>query len=186
MNRVQRFNYEGFEITFNGGDNVLVNATQMARPFNKRPAKWLELPSTQEFLDSLMDIRASHNQEFSSVRLSDTSNSPFVKTIMGSPSSGGGTWMHEDVALEFARWLSPTFAIWCNDRIKELLKYGITGSEDAILDIISNPSNAIKLLEALQKERQEKDRLAYQNKLQSKELKISAPKVEYLDRKSVV
>ena len=181
MNRVQRFNYEGFEITFNGGDNVLVNATQMARPFNKRPAKWLELPSTQEFLDSLMDIRALNNQEFSSVRLSDTSNSPFVKTIMGSPSSGGGTWMHEDVALEFARWLSPTFAIWCNDRIKELLKYGITGSEDAILDIISNPSNAIKLLEALQKERQEKDRLAYQNKLQSKELKISAPKVEYFN-----
>ena len=78
MNRVQRFNYEGFEITFNGGDNVLVNATQMARPFNKRPAKWLELPSTQEFLDSLMDIRALNNQEISSVRLPDTSNN---KTI---------------------------------------------------------------------------------------------------------
>lgn len=29
--------------------------------------------------------------------------------------------MHEDVALEFARWLSPKFAIWCSDRIKELL-----------------------------------------------------------------
>lgn len=37
-----------------------------------------------------------------------------------------GTWMHEDVALEFARWLSPAFAIWCNDRIKELLKNGST------------------------------------------------------------
>lgn len=34
--------------------------------------------------------------------------------------------MHEDVALEFARWLSPAFAIWCNDRIKELLKNGST------------------------------------------------------------
>lgn len=32
--------------------------------------------------------------------------------------------MHEDVALEFARWLSPAFAIWCNDRIKELLLTG--------------------------------------------------------------
>lgn len=37
-----------------------------------------------------------------------------------------GTWMHEDVALEFARWLSPEFAIWCNDRIKELLTTGAT------------------------------------------------------------
>ena len=27
---------------------------------------------------------------------------------------GGGTWFHEDVALEYARWLSPKFAIWCN------------------------------------------------------------------------
>lgn len=34
--------------------------------------------------------------------------------------------MHEDVALEFARWLSPMFAIWCNDRIKELLTKGHT------------------------------------------------------------
>lgn len=25
-----------------------------------------------------------------------------------------GTWMHEDVALEFARWLNPAFAIWCH------------------------------------------------------------------------
>lgn len=31
--------------------------------------------------------------------------------------------MHEDVALEFARWLDPIFAIWCNDRIKELIPY---------------------------------------------------------------
>ena len=23
--------------------------------------------------------------------------------------------------MEFARWLSPLFAIWCNDRIKEIL-----------------------------------------------------------------
>lgn len=29
--------------------------------------------------------------------------------------------MHEDVAIEFARWLSPLFSIWCNDRIKELI-----------------------------------------------------------------
>lgn len=32
--------------------------------------------------------------------------------------------MHEDVAIEYARWLSPKFAIWCNDRIKELTQNG--------------------------------------------------------------
>lgn len=37
--------------------------------------------------------------------------------------------MHEDVALEFARWLSPQFAIWCNDRIKELFKEGVVKAQ---------------------------------------------------------
>ncbi len=44
--------------------------------------------------------------------------------------------MHEDVALEFARWLSPKFAIWCNDRIKELMTQGTTslqGNDDALI-----------------------------------------------------
>ena len=53
-----------------------------------------------------------------------------------------GTWLHEDVALEFARWLDPKFATWCNARIKELLKYGATAlnPEDLL-----NPDFIIKL-----------------------------------------
>lgn len=94
----------------------MVNATQMAKPFGKRPAKWLELPSTKEFLKTLSTIRKS--------------DSEFVVTINGGTTEKGkGTWMHEDVALEFARWLSPTFAIWCNDRIKEIL-VGKSAKED--------------------------------------------------------
>lgn len=31
---------------------------------------------------------------------------------------------YESTAIEFARWLSPKFAIWCNDRIKELMTKG--------------------------------------------------------------
>ena len=89
----------------------MINATEMAKPFGKRPGKWLELPSTKEFLRTLSTIRKS--------------DSEFVKTINGGTTEKGkGTWMHEDVALEFARWLSPAFAIWCNDRIKELLLNG--------------------------------------------------------------
>ena len=42
-------------------------------------------------------------------------------TVIKGGNGEQGTWMHEDVALEFARWLSPKFAIWCNRRIKELL-----------------------------------------------------------------
>ena len=101
------FNYNGNPITFQIGEATMVNATEMAKPFGKRPAKWLELPSTKEFLSALQTIRKSDS---------------LIQTIEG---KNGGTWLHEDVALEFARWLSPAFGIWCNDRIKEILKYGI-------------------------------------------------------------
>ena len=104
--QVKTFDYEGNAITFNIGDGVMVNATEMARSFGKRPSKWLELPSSKEFMETLKTVRKSDN---------------LIKTIDG---RNGGTWMHEDVALEFARWLSPKFAIWCNDRIKELLTQG--------------------------------------------------------------
>lgn len=101
------FNYNGGNVTFKTEDGVVyVNATEMSKQFGKRPSKWLELPSAKEFLSTLQTIRKSDS---------------LVKTIEG---KNGGTWMHEDVAIEFARWLSPTFSIWCNDKIKELLTTG--------------------------------------------------------------
>lgn len=103
------FNYNGGNVTFKTEDGVVyVNATEMSKQFGKRPSKWLELPSAKEFLSTLQTIRKSDS---------------LVKTIEG---KNGGTWMHEDVAIEFARWLSPAFSIWCNDKIKELLTTGRT------------------------------------------------------------
>ena len=99
----------------------MLNATEMAKPVGKKPANWLALPSTKEFLTTLSDVRKS---DFA-----------MIQTDKGGISGGGGTWMHEDVALEFARWLSPAFAIWCNDRIKEILTTGvatITNDDEAI------------------------------------------------------
>lgn len=58
--------------------------------------------------------------------------------------------MHEDVALEFARWLSPEFAIWCNDRIKDLFRQGVavTDSTERLLAELrdSRTQDADKLL----------------------------------------
>lgn len=67
--------------------------------------------------------------------------------------------MHEDVALEFARWLSPAFTIWCNDRIKELLQYGMTATQPTLEQMINNPDLVISLATQLKSEREEKQRL---------------------------
>lgn len=106
---MQVFNFENIPISFRFGEGVMINATEMAKAFGKKPAEWLRLPSTQEFLDILVKVRKSHIEKL-------------IKTVRGGTTqTGKGTWMHEDVALEFARWLSLQFAIWCNDRIKEML-----------------------------------------------------------------
>lgn len=140
MNDSKTFIYEGSPVTFQIGEATMVNATEMAKPFGKRPAKWLELPTTKRFLETLATIRKS--------------DSELVQTINGGTlEKGKGTWMHEDVALEFARWLSPQFAIWCNDRIKELMKFGITATPQTIDSVLADPDNAIRLLTALKEER---------------------------------
>ncbi len=86
----------------------MVNATEMAKPFGKSATHWLRNQSTQEFLTALAALRNCKAPELVIIE------------------NGVGCWMHEDVALEFARWLSPVFAIWCNDKIKELLLTGAT------------------------------------------------------------
>ena len=66
--------------------------------------------------------------------------------------------------MEFARWLSPAFAIWCNDRIKELLQYGMTATQPTLEQMINNPDLVISLATQLKNEREEKARLEQEKK----------------------
>jgi phage anti-repressor protein len=82
----------------------------MGKPFGKKPNDWLRLPATISFLETLANARKSRNSDYQP-----------VITIRGNPDSGGGTWFHEDVAIEYAGWLSDEFKIWCNDRVQRFL-----------------------------------------------------------------
>lgn len=108
------FQYNGSTVSFRKGNrrDVMVNASEMARPFHKQPSDWMRLKQTKEVIASLSAVRGIPRTEL-------------VRVIRGGCGIQG-TYFHEDVALEFARWLSPLFAIWCNDRIKELLRMGVT------------------------------------------------------------
>ncbi|WP_290101151.1 KilA-N domain-containing protein [Duncaniella muris] len=108
----QIFQYNGSPISFQKGNSVMVNATEMAKPFGKLAKDWLSNKSTKEFISTLSAVRT--------IPLTD------LVVVRQGGNVEQGTWLHEDVAVEFARWLSPTFAIWCNDRIKELLTKGRT------------------------------------------------------------
>lgn len=141
MDNSKTFIYEGSPVTFQIGEATMVNATEMAKPFGKQPVFWLNNQYTKGFLKELAELR-------------NLSSADLVRVIKGgNDKNAQGTWFHEDVALEFARWLSPQFAIWCNDRIKELMKYGVTATPQTIDSVLADPDNAIRLLTALKEER---------------------------------
>lgn len=155
------YNYNGTDITFlSGNGDVMVNATEMAKTFCKQPSDWTKTKSSQEFIESLSAVR-------------NILRTDLMKVIQGGNMQG--TWMHEDVAMEFARWLSPTFAIWCNDRIKELLKYGMTATQLTLEAMVNNPDLVIGLAQKLKEEREHKAKLQAENE------KLR-PKAELMDK----
>ena len=174
MNTPIVYDYKGSKISFANGENVMVNATEMAKPFGKTTKDWLRTNASSEFINSLSAVRQICPSQLVVVRKGNSNE--FEQ----------GTWMHEDVALEFARWLSPAFAIWCNDRIKELLKYGMTATQPTLDEMLDNPDLVIRMATQLKQERAEKARLEAENAqqteriaLQEKEIKQQAPKVSY-------
>lgn len=198
---IQIFSYKGSNITFNRGDCVMVNATEMAKPFKKKVAHWFNNDSTKSFIEALARSKGIKSDVGNPTSLNTNelalSYPTLIKVVKGGTvaETAQGTWMHEDVVLEFARWLSPEFAIWCNDRIKELLRFGMTATETTIDSIIADPESGIKLLQALKQEREAKAKLQAENQQQQvvieqrngtiaqqeKQLKEAAPKVKYVD-----
>lgn len=161
---IQIFQYDGSPVSFKKSNRVMVNATEMAKPFGKLPKDWLSNKSTKEFLSTLSAVRG--------IILTD-----LVEIIQGG-NDKQGTWMHEDVALEFARWLSPSFAIWCNDRIKELLTTGVT--------TVANDDEAIAyamsvLQKRLEQAKAEKAMLEAENKQKDAKIAKLQPKADFAD-----
>ena len=66
----------------------MLNATQMARPYGKRPAEWLRLPSTISFLGALSEVGLSHNAD-----------TLVVTRKGGLDPYQGGTWLHINAAI---------------------------------------------------------------------------------------
>ncbi|MBV6879121.1 KilA-N domain-containing protein [Epilithonimonas sp. FP105] len=77
----------------------------MAKPFGKRPVDYLQNQQSQQFIKELSKVRKSTLTDL--VKVTKGGNNP-------------GTWMHEDLAIEFARWLILEFKRGRN-LVRELL-----------------------------------------------------------------
>lgn len=96
-------------------DDLFFNATDMARPFDKVPVEWLRLSDTGAYIEAFLNMGLSHIKNHNDI----------VVTRRGR--HNGGTWLHHDLGLVFARWLSPLFAVrldlWTRERLKREMNY---------------------------------------------------------------
>ncbi len=107
MSKLQVFRYKGKEVTFDfRNSNRMINATQMANLFGKETTHFLKNQQTKDYISVLVQ---TENSQFEKI----------VNVIRGGKYNG--TWMHEQLALKFAAWLSPEFEVWVYRKILELL-----------------------------------------------------------------
>lgn len=114
-----------------GNANLLVNATQMAKIFNRRVDLFLKADDTKKFIKSLKKLPKDEKQwnEFTPTGGNCTTNegqnyAEFPPYGVNSElillkdedilqtKGHQGTWMHRLLALKFAAWLDPDFEVW--------------------------------------------------------------------------
>lgn len=151
------YNYEQNDNSYNisflfENNHHLVNATEMAKPFGKNVSRFLDDPDRREAVYLYCErnsLKYSEIEPTASLSISELAKlfPESIRVVKGGLKQQG-TWFHEDIAIEFARWLSPKFAIWCNDKLKELFKNGVV-----YLKTTQQNSHPDYLLHSVQKEK---------------------------------
>jgi|GEM_PF-1402688 len=71
----------------------------MAKPFKRKPKDWLKNEQTGRLMEALSKVRNLPLEELAKLR--NLSLEKIVATVRGGNASG--TWIHEDIALQFAQ-----------------------------------------------------------------------------------
>lgn len=160
------FDYKGNQISFERGNDVMVNLTAMAKLYpGKNLSTIINSQEIRDYCKSLSEIK-----NFSSADL--------LVVRKGGNISQQGTWAHRLVAIRVAQKLNSDLAVWVDMKIEELMRTGVT--------TVSNDDEAIAyamqvLNKRLEQARQEKAMLEQQNNYLTTEIKQSAPKVKYYE-----
>lgn len=109
--QVVHFIYNEQEVDFlpAGNENLMVNATQMAKIFGKDLFQFTKSENTKSFIEACLKpanagLLCLKNEE---------------DLIVSKQKSG--TWMHRVLALKFAAWLDSDFEVWVYSTIDTIL-----------------------------------------------------------------
>lgn len=134
MYRQQQIHY----LVHGDTDEMMYNATEMAKIFGKRPKEFMENKTTTDYID-VCCLDKNFNEIFGFGTTLDSEEKSFGggnsprqtkiltfqerKDCLVQVKSGGrdaGTWMQETIALDFAAWLDPNFKFWMNRQIRKI------------------------------------------------------------------
>ena len=123
LNKIISKEFQGFEILFSMDRELYLHITPIAKKYNKQPRDWLKTKDTKDYISTLSKILNLPKSELMIVR-------------QGGKSDEQGTWIHKKLIIAFARWLSPEFAVWCDEQIEDILSNQVTkiGLEESQLD----------------------------------------------------
>src|SRR5690606_11592672 len=100
---------------------VMINATEMAKAFDKRIDVFLKADHTKNFIKELENFYSlfppnGGNKNDNAPDISGTLNVKIIET-----KKKLGTYMCEPLALKFAAWLEPKFELWIYQHIQETI-----------------------------------------------------------------
>lgn len=124
--------YLGNSVSFKMIDGeVYANATEMCSVFGKLPADWMRLKGTKDYIEALESDMGNHIS--------------LIEVKKGNSSSiEQGTWIHEKLTLDLARWLNVKFRIWCDEQIATLIRDGEVSIKKIDSYAIENPIDRAK------------------------------------------
>ena len=120
--------------------NMMINATQMAKIFDKRVDAFLRNDSARTYIEVLKNLpkdeklwseftqmcvnsdinSIKNNSQFTHFYANQDINLLEERDILQTRGHQG-TWMHRLLAIEFASWLEPSFKLWVNLAIEQLI-----------------------------------------------------------------
>lgn len=121
MKKIVEYTHKSIDygITFETKNGqLMVNATELAKPFGKPVGNFLRLDTTKTYIRELQARYSDVNITNEDVLIINKGNNL--------NNERQGTWMQEELAIKFAAWLSPIFEVWVYNHIKILLRTGET------------------------------------------------------------
>lgn len=107
--KICAFNENPITFALEKNNGMMINATEMAKPFGKNVEAFMRNESTIQFVKEALK---SENSRFLGIEKEEDLVYSRQKN---------GTWMHRVLALKFAAWLSPGFELWVYATIERLL-----------------------------------------------------------------